>query len=112
MEDRFLVFHQMAKVTKELEEGGFRHVITRLTIDPKWRAEYRPDRPELDPVSWTVEIDNYLIPMQQMKKLIEICENNGLTVWWDAKIIQHDNGNEQTLYLIARNKSAESGHFR
>ena len=97
MEDRLLCVDLMLKVSKELEDAGFKHVVSSHHIDPAWRAQYRPHRPELEPIAWTVRIRTYLIPMPEMKALIEICERHSLVLWWKSGPEDPEGGSE--LYL-------------
>lgn len=95
MEDRFLTLKLMEAVSDELEAAGFAHVVTRHHIDPKWRRECRPQRPEMEPVSWSISVTDHLLPLPEIKALVEICERHNLVVWWDAWARDDD----RTLYL-------------
>jgi hypothetical protein len=81
-EDRFLTLAVMERVSGQLEAAGFKHVVSRHHIDPKWRQLMRPSQLELEPISWTVSVTDLLLPLPKIKALIEICELNNLTVWW------------------------------
>jgi hypothetical protein len=109
MEDRFLCFDLMLLVSVELEAAGFKHVISSHHIDPKWRESYRPNRPELEPIAWTIRISTYLLPMQEMKALIKICERHSLKIWWDARLgIAEDGGSELFLKLGTNDRAASA----
>lgn len=96
MEDRFIATELMIAVSGELEAAGFKHVVACHHIDPEWRAKYRPLRPELEPVAWTVSITDFLLPLPKIKALIDICEKHNFVVWWDSRDLGEDG---RALYL-------------
>lgn len=98
MEDKFFTFNLMALVSDELSAAGFKHVISRHHIDPEWRAQCRPYRPELEPIAWSVAITEFLIPLPKIKILIEICERHNLVVWWGTNGSVEEEG--RTLYFV------------
>jgi hypothetical protein len=83
-EDRFLTTLQMEAFSRELESAGFKHVRCLHLIDPKWREDYRPLRPELDNMAWTVNLTRDMLQMPELKRLIDICERHGMTFWVGA----------------------------
>lgn len=84
-EDRFLTYEQMADLSRELEAGGFTHVVATHLINPEWRRQYRANRPEMDNVAWTVRLNEYLVPMDKIKALIEICDRHGFVFWMGSR---------------------------
>ena len=92
-EDRFMTYEQMTGLSKELHAAGFEHVIVSHLIDPEWQKNYRPGWASKTDVMWSVRLHDYLVPMPQIKKLIEICERHGMTFWFS---VQYANTDEDT----------------
>lgn len=87
-------------MSRELHAGGFKHVIATHLIDPQWRKDYRPGWSERDDVMWSVTLRDYLMPMPQIKKLIEICERHGMTFWMSPGYMNSDEDSGGTeIYL-------------
>ena len=108
MEDRFLCFSLMIEVSQELEKAGFEHVVSSHHIDPEWRASYRPHRPELEPIAWTIRISSYLLPMDKMKELIALCERHSLVVWWMNSPSNAENETSEIYLKLGTNERVDS----
>lgn len=94
VEDRFMPYDVMIAVSRDLAAAGFAHVVGCHLIDPKWRAQYRRQWTAADEVMWTVRIHEYLTPMEQTEKLIEVCKKHGLTFWMGSR----GEGEDMELY--------------
>ena len=83
-------YEQVVELTRELHAGGFENVVTTHLIDPKWRKDYRPGWATTDDVMWSVRLSGYLMPMPQIKKLIDICERHDMSFWMSPTYTNND----------------------
>src|SRR3990167_10739381 len=100
MEDRFMSYVQMTALSRELEAAGFKHAIVTHLIDPEWRKNYRPGWADKADVMWSVRLHEFLLPMEQIKRLIEICERHGLTFWFSQGHATGDEGTGGTEFYV------------
>lgn len=103
-EERLLTYEQMADLSRDLHAAGFRHVLALHLIDPKWRRDYRPGWADDRDVMWTVRLHEHLMPMDQHKRLIEICERHGFVIWMSTPYadFDEDTGEGQFYVRIGR----------